>query len=259
MFRRKARLPSATALAEVPLTRPISVPRVPVMPAARPKVPCDVQLCIEIDHTGSTQKFELGVPESLAIILKLISTKARRVTVWVIVHGDHDAGQQEEVLLDGGTPEQAIEAVKRIKYEGGGSIPGPYGDPEHHLDAVEFALGHVPWAVDRTSGRGCIILFSSSESHPARSGATPAQIGERVKEKGVLLYCVSEPTPMLREMCSAGGGLLFQITNTPDPTELQKIAAPVAASIAASLARGSTLPMGAGSSDTQGIVTKPQG
>jgi len=258
MKRGKGRLPFATALAEVPPTRPVSVPRVPVMPAARTKLPCDVQLCLVIDRTGSSGKFKLGIPESARIIANYVTTKARSTVIWVISYGDYEAGQQEEVHLDGGTPEQAIEAIKKIEYGGGGEIAGPYGDPENHLDAVEFALGRVPWTSDPTRSRGCIILFSSSESHKARSGATATQIGEQVKGKGVLLYLISEPTPLLQELAAAGGGLIFQITNTPDPTELQKIAAPVAASIAASLTRGSTLPMGSGGNDAQVSGTASQ-
>ena len=53
-------------------------------------------------------------------------------------------------------------------------------------------------------------------------------------------------TTKLQELIDAAGGLMFQISNSPDPADLQKIAGQLAASIAATVASGSTVPMAAG-------------
>ncbi|MBI4641462.1 MAG: hypothetical protein HY731_12255, partial [Candidatus Tectomicrobia bacterium] len=64
-----------------------------------------------------------------------------------------------------------------------------------------------------------------------------------IKKQGILLYLVCEPTPTLYELVHAANGMVFQISNTPDNAELQRIAVQLAASIVATIGSGNTQPM----------------
>lgn len=205
--------------------------------ARRPKLPVHVVMATTVDRTGSSSNFARGIPKSFEIIARQLEAKARSCEHTVTSHGDLDEHEPIVVLTDRGTPEQAIRDVRSITYGGG-------GDPEeHHLDAIEGLVGAVAWPLDPRSGRGCILGFMTADSKPLRSGQTPRQLGEAIRAKGLLLYLICEPTPSLEELAQAAGGLLFEISNDPDPVKLQEIANKVPASIAASVAAGSTVPM----------------
>lgn len=208
-----------------------------VPPAVRPKLPCEVQIAITDDRTGSSNQFKVGIPITVEGILTPVVAKAREVKVWFQTHGDLDEGQDMVLLVDGGSVEDAKKAVKTVVYEGGGD------PPEHHLDAVERLLTTVPWIADPRKARGAIVLLATADSKPARSGKTARQIGEEIKQKGLLLYLVVEETPQLRELCDAAEGWLFPISNTPDPKDLQQIASKVAASITQVAGLGATVPL----------------
>jgi len=171
------------------------------------------------------------------LVLELVGARARNVKCWVQSHGDLDEGQEFVLHTDGGIPEQAIEDIRKIIYGGGGD------PPEHHLDAIENLLGTVPWTADPTRARGAILAFMTADAKPTKSGVTARQLGQELQHRGVLLYLVCEPTPTLLELVGAARGLTFQISNSPDPSELQRIAAQLAASIVATVASGSTVPM----------------
>lgn len=206
-------------------------------PAARPKIQCDVDIGMTVDRTGSSEPFRDGIPRTAEIILSQVSAKARSVRCWVASHGDLDEGQDFILHTDGGAVDQAVQDMKRIAFGGGGD------PPEHHLDAVEELLNRVPWSADPTRARGAILAFTTAETKPARSGVAAAELGKRIAGRGLLLYLVGEPTPVLQSLVSGAGGLLFQISNSPDTTSLQRIAAQLSASIVASVARGSTQPL----------------
>ena len=207
-----------------------------VQPARRPKIQCDVELGITVDRTGSTKPFEVGVPLTLEIILKQVMTKARSVTCTLQSHGDKDEGQECILHTDKGTPEQTLDDIKAIPFEGG-------GDPsEHHLDGVENLFKIVPWSQSKDS-RGAILAFLTADTKPATSGTSARELGEKIREAGILLYLVCEPTPTLQELVDAAQGLMFQISNNPDPKELEKVGAQLAASIVATISTGGTVPM----------------
>jgi len=208
-----------------------------VRPAARPKIQCEVDLATTVDRTGSSEQFRVGIPLTFETVVSQVSSKARTLKCWLASHGDLDEGQNFIIHTDSGTPNQAIEDIKKISYGGGGD------PPEHHLDAIEELLKRIPWTSDPSRARGAILAFMTADTKPAKSGVTPTQLGQQIKDKGILLYLVCEPTPTLHELASAAEGLVFQITNNPDPVELQKIAAKLAASIVATVANGSTVPM----------------
>ena len=208
-----------------------------VRPAVRPKIPCEVQIAITDDRTGSSDQFKLGIPVTVEGILTPVVAKAREVKVWLQTHGDLDEGQDMVLLVDGGTPEDAKKAVQGVVYDGGGDAP------EHHLDAVERLVNTVPWIADPRKARGAIVALMTADSKPAHSGKSARQIGEEIKKRGILLYCVCEETPQLRELCDAAGGWIFTISNSPDAHQLQSIASKVAASITQVAGSGATLPL----------------
>jgi hypothetical protein len=190
-----------------------------VRPAARPKIQCEVELAATVDRTGSSKPFEVGIPLTFETIVRQVAAKARSVRCWVASHGDLDEGQDFVVHTNGGTPDQAVKDIKLIAYGGGGD------PPEHHLDAVESLLNKIPWTANPARARGAILAFTTADSKPTRSGISARDLGAEIRRRGILLYLVSEPTPTLQDLVSAAEGLMFQITNSPDPVELQKIAA----------------------------------
>lgn len=208
-----------------------------VRPATRPKIQCEVDLAATVDRTGSSLRFQVGIPKTFEMIVTQVGSKARSVKCWLGSHGDLDEGQTFIIHTDGGSPEQAIEDIKKISYGGG-------GDPhEHHLDAIESVLNMVPWRADPSRARGAILAFMTADTKSAKSGISACDLGEEIKNRGVLLYLVCEPTPTLQELVNAADGLMFQISNNPDPSELQRVASQLAASIVAKVASGSTVPM----------------
>jgi hypothetical protein len=208
-----------------------------VKAGARPKVQCEVVVAYAVDRTGSGERFQAGVNQIVETISNQVAAKARDVKVFVQTHGDLDEGEQPVLLTDGGTVAQAIQDVRSIVFNGGGD------PPEHHLDAIENLVNTIPWPTDPSRARAAVIGLLTADTKPARSGVTAQQLGEAIKTRGLLLYLICEPTPTLYELVQAAGGLLFEISNTPDPTALQAIATQLSASIVASIAKGGTLPM----------------
>lgn len=208
-----------------------------VRPATRPKIQCEVDLAATVDRTGSSERFQTGIPQTFEMIVSQLKVKAREVKCWLASHGDLDEGQDFIIHTDAGTPEQAVEDLKKISYGGGGD------PPEHHLDSIEVLLNRVPWTADPSRARGAIVAFMTADTKPAKSGISAAALGKQIKDKGILLYLVCEPTPTLQELASAAEGLVFQISNKPNPAELQRVASQLAASIVATVASGSTVPM----------------
>jgi hypothetical protein len=196
-----------------------------------------VEVAATVDRTGSSKSFEVGIPLTFETIVRQLAAKARSVKCWLASHGDLDEGQDFVVHTDGGTPDQAIADIKKISYGGGGDAE------EHHLDAVESLLNKVPWTANPARARGAILAFTTADSKPARSGISACDLGAEIRRRGILLYLVCEPTPTLHDLVKSAEGLMFQITNSPNPAELQKIAAQLAASIVATVATGGTVPL----------------
>jgi hypothetical protein len=177
------------------------------------------------------QAFPEAVKKSLPLICNPVEAKARGLKVWLQTHGDRDEGQLEVLLTDAGTAAQAAADAATIVYEGG-------GDPqEHHLDAIETLLNRVPWNPNPAEARGALIAITTADSKPAQSGHSASEIGKAIKDKGVLLCLIGQPTPTLRELTKAAGGFFFEISNNPQVDEMRRIADMVAASITASLSK----------------------
>ncbi len=217
-----------------------------VQSAVRPKkVQCKVEIACTVDRTGSSEPFQTGIPKTFEIVISQITAKAKNVTCWVQSHGDLDEGQEVILHTDGGTAEEAVEDIKKITYGGGGD------PPEHHLDAIESLLDSVPWTLDPSRGRGAIVAFTTSDTKPAASGISAAELGKKIRAQGILLYLVCEETPELMQLAENAEGLVFHISNSPDPEELQKIAGQLAASIVATIATGGTVPIEVEGKDNQ--------
>jgi hypothetical protein len=215
---------------------------VPVSMIAQPvrkvmKVQPEVNIGFAIDATGSSGPFADGIQRSVAQILKPIGAKARSVRVYQMTYGDEDYDQSPVLITDGGTIEQALADNARIVFEGGGDAP------EHHLSGVHALVKIMGRVSDPRKSRGAIIACMTSDTKPDREGMTPRTLGEKLKEFGLLFYAICEPYPFAEELVDAAGGLMFPITNEPDPAQMQKVAAQLSASILATIAAGATRPM----------------
>lgn len=199
------------------------------------------ELAVTVDRTGSTKAFEKGIPLILAMLFQTLAPLVGVIKVWLQAHGDLDEGQNPLLLTDGGTPEQALQDLQQIQYGGGGGVDA--SDPEHHCDGVATLMNTIPWTSDPTRARGAIIAFCTADSKPLRSGQTARELGEEIVKRRLVLYLVCQKTPVLMELATAAHAMVFEITNTPKIDELQKIAAPLAASIAVTVQRGSTVPI----------------
>jgi hypothetical protein len=127
--------------------------------------------------------------------------------------------------------------IRAIAFGGGGDAP------ETHLDGIRHFLETVPWPMDSHRTRGAMVAFLTDDTKPDRTGATPTEIGEAIRAKGLLFYAVCQKTRALDALVAAAGGLAFAISNSPDRAELQAAAAQVSASLVATIGAGGTLPM----------------
>ena len=202
------------------------------------KMQLDIEIGITIDRTASSIPFQIGIPLTLETILRQISLKTNNIKCWLQSHGDLDFNEYPILHSDGSLPEQAIEDVKKIVYAGG-------GDPqENHLDALENLINIVPWSSDSIKARGAIIAFMTDETkRPTKSGLTAKDISKIIKERNLLLYLVCQPKPYLCELINFCGGMMLEITNSPDPITLQMIAGQLSSSIVFSVQNGSSVPI----------------
>lgn len=205
--------------------------------ASRPKIPVEVTIAFDVDRTGSSAKFRKGIPKTAEIICKRVDVKARELTTYVFSHGDLDEGQQPLLHTDGEPYDVALADIRAIDYGGGGD------PPEHHLDGLEHVLRTVPWPADPSRSRGAVVAMMTADTKPHTSGLTASELGEMIKRQGLFLCLVCEPTPTLKQVADAAGGLLFRISNDPDAEEIDQVAAQVAASVVASISGGGTVPL----------------
>ena len=203
----------------------------------RPLLQIQIVLALLYDRTGSSKQFANGCKRGSEMILQDVEKRASNLEVYVQSHGDEDYGQHPVLLTCGGTPEQALSDIDGIVYGGGGDAP------EHHLSAVEHAFDTIPFTADPLSGRGVMIVFMTADSKPAGSGRSAREIGLAVKERGVLLYLVCQPTPTLNELAEGASGLVFEISHDPSPEEMATVAAQVTASVVHTVSTGGTIPL----------------
>jgi hypothetical protein len=214
----------------------------------RQKIPVDLMLAVSVDRTGSSAAFRTGIPRAFEAIIRPVAAKVRSVECQIWSHGDLEFGEEPILIAENATPDAAINAVKSIDYDGG-------RDPdETHIDQIVHLLQVTPWPAQR-SKRGALLIFATAESKPARDGRSARAIGESIRERGILLYLVCEPTPLLYELSKAAHGLIFEISNDPKPDELQIVAGQLSASVLATMGSHGTVPLGA--ADSQEPVREP--
>jgi len=215
---------------------------VPVQAIAQPvrrinKIQPEVVIGIGKDTTGSSGPFAEGTHRSTELILRAVSAKARSVRGYQLTWGDEDYGQHPTLITNDGTVEQVLADSARITYGGGGDAP------EHHLSGIRELVNVVPWPTDPRKGRGAVVVFMTADTKPDARGMTARQLGENIKDRGLLFYLVGEPYPFATEIVDAAQGLMFPISNNPDPAQMQRIAAQLGASILATVGVGATRPM----------------
>jgi hypothetical protein len=205
-------------------------------PARAAKIPVHVQLGITLDRTGSSQAFASGMRKITQWVTEQVELKAASFAGWLASHGDLDEGQRFTIVSENATPAELAEAAQSIIFEGGGH---PH---EHHLDAIHDLFKSIPWSTDSQT-RCAMLVLINAESKDHTGGMSPEKIGSLIKDQGILLYLVSSDTPKMRALVEAAEGLMFEISNHPDPSEIQRISADLAASLTMGAAPNKTLSM----------------
>ena len=203
------------------------------------KAGSEVELGVLVDRTGSGMAFSRGVTTSSKIILETVDREVRGTRVWVQTHGDEDYGERPKLIARPGLARKATAAIRKIKYDGGGD------GPETHLSAIEEALGQFTSASMLSSK--AMLVFINDETKPARSGLSAREIGCAVREMGILLYLIFEPTHEFKSFCNAADGMLLEITNEPSEELMQSIGKRIAGSVVHSVRAGSLKPLDASS------------
>ena len=116
-----------------------------VSPASRPKIQCEVDLAATVDRTGSSLKFQVGIPKTFEIILTQVSAKAREVKCWLASHGDLDENQRARLAA-------AVSRVLREAIRRRGTTLNDYRDPDSRHGGFQHQL-----KVDQRTGRPCFL------------------------------------------------------------------------------------------------------
>jgi len=211
-------------------------PAPPKMTVRQAKIPAQVHVVILIDATGSSGPFAEGICRTSELILRGVEAKAAKVCCSVQIHRDEDYGEMPCTLLGAGSVAEALDEIARIDFSGGGDAD------ETHASAVLHAMNSVGWMANPRAGRDVMVLMTSSESKPV-AGVSFPEIGQRIRQQGILFYHVGEPTPNLKAITDAAGGMTIPLSNNPDAGECARVAAKCAASISASVSRGATVPV----------------
>ncbi|MCD4656523.1 MAG: hypothetical protein K8S87_03155 [Planctomycetes bacterium] len=184
-----------------------------------------LNLGICIDRTGSSELFQRGIHSACKHVFEEIEPEYDKIRCFMQSHGDLD--NNEEIILhtDGGTTQQTLDDIQQISFEGG-------GDPhETHLDGIENLLRIVPWVTNPANSRSAMIVFLTSDTKPAKSGASAKEIGAEIAESGITLYMICELTPTSKHLCDAAGGFMFPISRNPDPELIARISKRIGAHI----------------------------
>lgn len=193
----------------MPITAPISVHRV------KSQVP--LVIGIVIDRTASSKPYADGIHLILKLIFEEVTAKVNDVRVSIITYGDLELNEDTITLVDGVSPDAALDAAQNIVFFGGGD------PPESHCDALKYALNNISWAADKSAGKNAIIALSTADTKPTQCGTTPAQIGKKMADKNILFFAAVEPFPFHQEIISTSNGYLFPISNSPSPEEISKV------------------------------------
>ena len=140
--------------------------------------------------------------------------------------GDQECDEPVVTLLEDGAPSDAIAAVRRMTFGGGGDAP------ETHLLNFADILNVITPAGPHE--RNAFVAITTDESKPL-ADRSPAELGAEFRTRGILVCVVGQRCALLKEFVEAAEGFYFELSNEPPADELAQVAAKVAASITASL------------------------
>ncbi len=198
---------------------------------------CHVDLGLLVDRTGSGALFCRGMELSTRMILEAVDKKVRGLRVWVQTHGDEDYQEFPKMIAAGCKASSAVQAVKTIDYAGGAD------EEETHLSAIEEALKNIDWQQASHAVRRVMLVFINEDTKPARSGRSATEVGQALREAGILFYLICQQTHTLDALCNAAEGMLCEITNEPSPELMQAIATEISGSVIQSVSTGSAIPL----------------
>ena len=111
------------------------------------------KVAISVDRTGSLATFQQGVVRTVEQCLKCISGIGGKLDIDAWSYGDVSHGEQPNQLVQSGTPEQVMAAIKGIKYHGGFDLA------ESHADEIERLLRVSAWGVSQLRCRNVLWLL----------------------------------------------------------------------------------------------------
>ena len=206
------------------------------MPVRTGKYPVRLVLGFQIDRTGSSLEFEKGIAAASGIVLKAVQETVQQVVVSVGTHGDLDCGERYMSLVGQATPDEALEAIRGIRYEGGGDAE------ETHGDGIETALESMAWSSDPMS-RNVLAVFLTADSKDMKDGMSFADLGKRFVTRRIKLVVVCQPTARLRELCENAQGQMIEMSNDPSEDELRKVAKILTKTLTIVATTGKTVPL----------------
>ncbi|MCD4656248.1 MAG: hypothetical protein K8S87_01775 [Planctomycetes bacterium] len=172
-------------------------------------------LCI--DRTGSSEQFQQGIYSCCKQIFEVIEQEFADIRCWMQSHGDLDYSEDIILHTDGDSPQQTLDDIRQITFEGG-------GDPhETHLDGIENLFRIVPWATNPANTMSAVIVFLTSETKPSKSGISAKELGAEVERMGITLCLICKPTPTLYKLCRSAKGFMFPITSSPSTEDIEQI------------------------------------
>jgi hypothetical protein len=199
------------------IVRPVSDLKVRV---ERAKQPGSAKIVIDIDGTDSSREFQGAIQDLAKATLDCLSASIAKLDIDVWKHGDEDhddAREQPVQLVQSGTIDQALDAVRGIQYRGG------YDLLEAHATQYERLLDVTAWEPCLVGCRNILVGILTDETKLPRSGKTMSALGAKFKERGVKLVLVCQPKDNLRELVIAAGGFLIEISKTPSEGEIKQV------------------------------------
>jgi len=199
--------------------------------------PGTFKVVISLDRTGSLSTFQQGVMSTVEKVLNCSIGIGGNLDIDAWSFGDVSHGEQPNQLVQSGTSDQVMAAIKAVKFHGGFDLA------ESHADEIERLLRVSAWGAPQSRCRNVLWLLLNDETKPLMSGRTFADLGSEIKAKHVKLILVCQPTPNLQEIVNAANGFLIEISNNPDEQELHQVVNSLNATLTATLGGSGTIPM----------------
>lgn len=211
-----------------------------VVRAERVIRPGCVKVGATFDGTGSTRTYQASIPIIFGDVLACLGGLVTKLDIDVWKHGDEDFNEVPVQLVQSGTAQQALDALRSIQYSGG------FDAAETHATQIERLSNVTAWGTRLVGCRNVLLAFLTDDTKPLPSGKPMRQLGTEIKAKRVKLFLVCQSTPSLQELVDAAGGFLIEISNNPDTAEIKKVVSSLCATLTATMSgAGGTVPMSA--------------